>query len=665
MRLARVEIRNWRCFRGEHAVDLDPGAHAIVARHERDAERSNWLGKSSFLWAVRFALTGERPEDCKTEDDWIARGEPDGSVVVVLSDGTRAERSRRRGGPTVLEVRTPDAEKPFRKAEAQEEIDRRLGMTADDAPVWFLAQKTFDRFVRARPGERAREVAEWLRIEPLRKAEASVRASLSVLLDEETRLAQRERADRDSLAALLARHGIPPETPSVNVLALLSEREREGRAEAESAQKDVARLEREQREEGEARAEARRAREREELARDVEAAEEEARAAEEQAERAEASVPPRVRLIRLRTRAEQASNEAARLQREAREKQALARGEFDGRCPVGGMACPVASDLNARDRENAAAAREGAENARRAREASEVARKAQDAAEGLSRAAERARARADSARRKADALRTRLDATAPVMLSTKGPRPELPEELAEARERRDRARDDARNASRAHAEVERLAGQIEQTVRELAELRAKSRTKREALEILGRRGAQRRIAEEALREVEDEANALLARAGVALSVRFSWERETQGLAAQCEACGSAFPASARVKECGRCGAARGPKIDERLDVELSDRSGAAEDLAGLAISLAASARLRRERGSSWGLLCLDEPFGALDRTHRRALSRGLIGMVSGQWEQTLIIAHDEGTLDAMPGRIVVTAGDGGSRVERA
>jgi DNA repair exonuclease SbcCD ATPase subunit len=531
--------------------------------------------------------------------------------------------------------------------------------------TWFLAQKTFDRFVRARPGERAREVAEWLRIEPLRKAEASVRSSLSALIDDETRLAQRERADRDSLAALLGRHDIPPETSLDDVLARLAEQERNNIADAERAQRDVARLEQEQREEAEARADARRAREREELVAEVEVAEVEARASEEEAQLAEEQAPARPRLIRLRTRAEQASNEADRARRAAAEKQALARGKFDGRCPIGGVTCPIARDLNARERENAAAAQKGVENASLAREASDVARKARDAAEGLQRVAERARARADSARRKADALKVRLDRTAPIASRTKEPRPGLADEMNEARARRDQHRDDARDAATARREVERLAEQIEGTVHALAEIRAKGRTKREALEILGRRGAQRRIAEEALREVEDEANAMLGRAGVALSVRFSWERETQGLATQCEACGSAFPASARVKECGRCGAARGPKIDERLDVELSDRSGAAEDLAGLAISLAASARLRRERGSSWGLLCLDEPFGALDRSHRRALSRGLIGMVSGQWEQSLIIAHDEGTLDAMPGRVVVTAGDGGSRVERA
>jgi DNA repair exonuclease SbcCD ATPase subunit len=663
MRLARVEIKNWRCFRGEHAIDLDAGAHAIVARHERDAERSNWLGKSSFLWALRFALTGALPKDCRTQDDWTTRGGREGAVAVELSDGTRAERSRVRGGPTVLVVQADG--KQWKGAEAQAEIDRRLGLTPDDAGVWFLAQKSFDRFVRMRPSERAAEVAEWLKLEPLRRAEASVRAELSGLLDEETKLAARERADRDALAALLLRHEILPETPTTVVLEQLASAERSAKERVVDATQALAALEEERRVEQEARADERRRREREELAREAKRATEEAERAEEEARAAEAEVPPRVRLIRLRSRAEQAQAEAERARRELRERQSLARGEFDGACPVGGIVCPAKDLLNARHRENAAAAREAASNASAAREAAETARTAQDTAEGRQRAAERARARATAAREKADALRARLDRTAPVAAPSLRPREGLDREIAEVRARRDEANDDARAALMSRREAERLGRSIAETVSSLAENRSKARTRREAVEILGRRGAQRRIAEEALREVEDGANTLLARSGVALTVRFRWERETGGLASACDACGAPFPASVRVKECGRCGGARGPKIDERLDVELSDRSGAAEDLAGLAISLAASLRLRRERGSDWGLICLDEPFGALDRAHRRALSRGLVQMLAGRWEQALVIAHDDGVLDALPGRIVVTAGDGGSRVERA
>jgi DNA repair exonuclease SbcCD ATPase subunit len=101
-----------------------------------------------------------------------------------------------------------------------------------------------------------------------------------------------------------------------------------------------------------------------------------------------------------------------------------------------------------------------------------------------------------------------------------------------------------------------------------------------------------------------------------------------------------------------------------LDVVLSDRSGAADDLAGLAISLSVSSMLRAERGSAWGVVCLDEPFAALDRANRKNLARGLISALAFQWEQALVIAHDDATMDGMPNRIVITGGPNGSKVER-
>lgn len=664
MRLAWIETRNWRCFRGEQHADLGPGAHAIVARHERDAERSNWLGKSSLLWAIRFGMTGERPGGCRTEDDWISRGEPEGAVVLLLDDGTLIERRRRRGGPTVLTLRTPDG-RTFGRAEAQAEIERVVGMAANAAESWFLGQKRHDRFVGASPGERAREVAGWLRLEPLQRAEVDVRMSLSRLMDDELRLSARERAETDALAAALRRAGVAAGEAPESAIPSIEERRARAEAERADAERRIARLEVERRELAEARADERRAREREELAREVERAERDALAIGAEAESAMPKMPSTMKLTRLRTRFEQAGADAERQRQTARDRRVLARGEFDGACPVGGIRCPAKDELNARQRENAAAAREAAENASTAQEAADAARRALDAAATQARAAERLCERAQAARDHAVSLRARLERFPVIELRTRGTGESVETELAESRRACEGARDEIRDLDAALAEIRRLVRSIAEIVRTLADNRAASRTKRESLEILGRRGAQRRIAEAVLVEVRDEANALLSSAGVDLTVDFSWERETQGLAQQCEICGAAFPASQRVKECARCGAARGPKLDERLDVELSDRSGAAEDLAGLAISLASASMLRRDRGSSWGLLCLDEPFGALDRAHRRALSRGLVQMLAGRWEQALIIAHDEATLDAMPGRILITAGDGGSRYERA
>ena len=68
----------------------------------------------------------------------------------------------------------------------------------------------------------------------------------------------------------------------------------------------------------------------------------------------------------------------------------------------------------------------------------------------------------------------------------------------------------------------------------------------------------------------------------------------------------------------------------RLDIELSDRSGAAEDLAGAAFQLSASAWLRSERNSAWSVALLDEPFSQLDAGNRRAFATHLAAMLSGR-----------------------------------
>lgn len=651
MRLSRIEITNWRCFRGTHAVDLDSGTHAIVARHETDPDRSNWLGKSTFLWAPRFAQTGERPKDCPTEDDWITRGEDFGSVATTYSDGTRIERSRKRGGPTVLVVQSING--TFRKAEAQAEIERVVGLSEKDADIWFLAQKSFDSFIKARPSERAREVSEWLRIEPLRKAEENVRSSLSELLDHEVKLGAKERADRDLLASLLSRSGIDTSIPLSRAVEELAEIVRTNEIVVRDVSKEIEALESEQRKFARCVADRERAKEREDLAREVERAKREA-------ERAEEGLPGGRRVVRLKQAAKDASEEAAQAERVARDKRTLARGEFDGTCPVGGQTCPITRELNAKHRENATAAQKAVKEASEARERAECARKESEAVEARIRAKERAHERFA-------ALSSRLERMKPIDVPDfdEDRADELDDLLRAVKRKRDEARDRLRDAQNAIDEVQRIGKRIEETVRELAVIKDTIRTKREAIEILGRRGAQRRIAESALQEVEDGANALLTRAGIDLSVKFRWDRETGSLATTCDVCGAPYPASTRVKECSRCQAPRGPKIDERLDVLLSDRSGAADDLAGLAVSLSVSSMLRAERGSPWGVLCLDEPFAALDRANRKSLARGLISALVGQWEQALVIAHDDATMDGMPNRIVITGGPNGSRVERA
>jgi hypothetical protein len=102
--IERITLRNWFRYRGEHVLDLGPTVYGVTAAAEGDPERSNWLGKSSLMNAVAFALYGWLPEYVRGADDWITRGEEVGGVVVSLSDGSVVRRGKKRGKSVQLEV---------------------------------------------------------------------------------------------------------------------------------------------------------------------------------------------------------------------------------------------------------------------------------------------------------------------------------------------------------------------------------------------------------------------------------------------------------------------------------------------------------------------------------------------------------------------------------
>ena len=110
-------------------------------------------------------------------------------------------------------------------------------------------------------------------------------------------------------------------------------------------------------------------------------------------------------------------------------------------------------------------------------------------------------------------------------------------------------------------------------------------------------------------------------------------------------------------------AERGPNVAAKLVIDLSNRSGAAEDLAGMAVGLAASQWLRSKRASAWSAAYIDEPFGALDAHNKRALSNHVATMLRRSFASAFVVAHDREILDAMPGRVVISAGPKGSTLE--
>lgn len=633
VRLVSIEFENWLPYRGRHRIDLGPTAYAVTARRVGDEAASNWAGKSALLAAVRFALYGEHPAD--TEDEWITRGESEGRVALVLSDGSLVERTRFLGEATRLRVRRPDGSELARDP-AEEEIERRIGLSRRDFDaVAYFAQKRVHRFVAARPAERFADVAAWVRLGPLRQAEEDERRRLAGLADRETRAAARAQLVRERLG----------NDPAGAVEAARSKAARAA-AEAASAADVLARA-------------AKRAEESRERRALAAAAGEHASSSKELDDLRSRPAARRLSSVEPLRKALDEAVGVRRLAFARREQaRSLARAEFDGACPVAGIACPARDAINARTAENVSRAAEAERSFREADDRSERARDALRSAER--RAAEEEQRRSRIAWLEKQVSRTagaseRLAELGPP--SDREPDPVLAASLAALA---------AGRAAEADAELRRAeadAGDLRRAEEELGTIRREARTAREAAAILGRAGAQRRLAERAVRAIERGANERLAAAGVRLSARLSWGRETADLASHCDACGEPFPASRTARAC-QCGAERGPKVVDELGCELSSVSGAAEDLAGVALSLAAAAWVRAERQAAWACALVDEPFGALDEPNRRAMARLISGALSpaGGFEQALVVAHHESAIEALPGRIRITSGPRGSWV---
>lgn len=650
-----ARIWNFKCFRGEHTLALDRGVFAVVAELDNDRDRSNFLGKTTLLTALgAFPLFGDHGE--RLEDDWITTGESEGGVELQLASGLVITRSRVRGVRTVLEVRADDELVLAQGEKAQAIIEQRIGLSRADFYAWAcVRQKQMAAFIEVRPGDRQKVIAGWLQLAPLEAAAARASkayaaaladqlAAKTSLADAEARLAACEDLDDSEIEAwtakLEAARGEYERAHARHLEAFATKAARKAKADKlamqrrvlagwlkradslEAARQEVARLEALIKVESEAEPHAGSARD---------------------------------ELVQLRVR---------RKDVQAQRAQAASRvsAGFDGACPVvEGFSCPATASINAR-RAEFAAQRDGAD----------IDLKRIDAA--LQVAA--AQAEADAAREtRRNSLAKQLAVAKATLETDIGPRPTVDA---------DDEADAGGNEVDTKADVDRAWALVEQARSKLAEFKQRGAmiqqythrileceeavekhevpvaTARVVAEILSRQKAQRLVAESALLRIEAAANASLADAGIALRVKTSWARPTKDLEEQCSECGLAFPRSKAVLSCERCGAARSAKLDERLDLELSNRSGGAEDLAGWAYTLAAGAHMRAARSSPWTVGYFDEPFGALDVAHSRRLARYIAA--DRTFAQVFVVAHDAALMTAMPGRILITGSATGSSV---
>jgi exonuclease SbcC len=158
----------------------------------------------------------------------------------------------------------------------------------------------------------------------------------------------------------------------------------------------------------------------------------------------------------------------------------------------------------------------------------------------------------------------------------------------------------------------------------------------------GKKGLQAMIIESAIPEIEDEANALLARmTDGRMNVRFETQRETK----------------------------KGDTV-ETLDIKISDElgtrsyelfSGGESFRINFAIRIALSQLLARRAGARLQTLVIDEGFGTQDTQGRERLVEA-INSIREDFEKILVITHIEELRDLFPVRINVFKTPQGSQI---
>ena len=197
-------------------------------------------------------------------------------------------------------------------------------------------------------------------------------------------------------------------------------------------------------------------------------------------------------------------------------------------------------------------------------------------------------------------------------------------------------------AKQALEECEGLAAQLAERKREREAAANEQADYEELAKAFGRNGIQALIIENALPEIEEEANALLSRMSEGeLNVRLKTQRELR-------AGGQA----------------------ETLEIEISDGVGARryELYSGgeafrvnFALRIALSKLLAKRAGARLETLFVDEGFGSQDQDGRQRLVEA-IRAVQEDFGRILVITHIDELKDAFPTRIEVTKSPSGSQV---
>lgn len=637
--IAEIYFKNWQCFRGEHTIRLQSKAYAITARYEYDRERSNMGGKSAILEAVEFAFDGSVNKHRSFDaNGWITRGEKEGCVRITFEDGSWIQRSRVRGSATEVEFFSNGVS--AKKESAEKKLFEYLCFNEDDyRTVAYFAQGTMARLIRTEPEKRFEIIRNWLGLEKAEKAEERTSDMAADHMKEVVRL-------KSTIATY------------EKLLEQSAEDRKDITAEREARKAVIARIY----ELGEERKLVRR---KEELQQLISTFETTIAAGKAVAARIEAMPYSKEDLDALGNKLQDEYNEIygeySEASRDVETKQKVKDGEFSGACPVAPIKCPATKTINADRLLAKKALGQALEKQDQLRSKWMVAKeKNADFNTKMSEFRAEIKLRT-SLREQAEEMRDKVIAARRELKTMKvRSLDEIDQDYAFFREKLE--------------EVDRLISKVEAAEEQYAKLEEKLSSAREELSVSARlaatanqgrsifRATQRRLAERALDSIKHRANKMLLVANVDLKIDIRWEREGKNLAKTCDMCGMAFPASAKVKICTNCETERGLHIVHRLEFLLSDRSGAADDFAGISMQLAAGSWLLHERQSPWATAMIDEPFAQMDKTIRKATARQLLTMLgSTSYRQILVISHSDDTTQMYPGKINVFVAKDGSR----
>lgn len=621
-----IEITNLYCFKGRHTVKLDQTVYAVLAQAEDNPARSNWLGKSTFLMSFAFALFGWHTK--RTDDEVVTNGESEATVVLALNDGTVITRKKIHGKSMRTTFRAPGA-RVVTQASAQEAIEKHIGFTKDDFfATMFYEQKKIGALISAGAAERSAIIEGWLaeELEPIQRLHAAATTH-------HRQASEGLRGLEEEKTRLLSQYGDVTEIPDVDI----------AKASWDKANNNV------------------------EKQRQLEVRASEWDVKLDQVDQFNTLVT-RGKALKVNLDAISPDHEEIRvkaaadvLSLDSKYSESLARVnllsksdyEFDGQCPVACQECPSidwVQEQSSSPEANQVAQKQMSKHRWELQRAKQQVNSAETAA-----------AMGTSLDRQLVQLRTKAEALIDVVEEMEDAKAPAPAYLSEAIETAESAGDTYRAAKSVLNAIKRNEARLAELTPLISEAQQAVEISKDALDLTSRTGAQQAVQELVMGKIEQRANILLSDASIPLQIEISWEQETKGFAKVCS-CGIAFPTSTRIRSCEACGAKRGPNTQRKLTIAPTRRSGAADDLAGIALGIAASLWLRAQRGSRWATVFIDEPFGALDSHNRQALGAHITQMLKSSYASAFVVAHEKSVLEAMPDRLNIFAGSDGSRI---